>query len=662
MGEDSARFIDLALRSFEQGSAARDQAATELYGRIAYGGTKRGDDEITQAIGRLQASRPASRRALPLLIGTGVLILVVLIALSFPRYISDYRVLGRFHRFFPGDFAKQQEFTAKRGESLWLHEPPLTSKPWKHPSELLQRAKARFEENPSDPAFYQQYVAVHLMIEKTLPPAYRETWQRIDPGNALWPLIESAAVGGPALARNRGTRWKIIDAEAFERSVAAFREAARSTRFRDYQTALAYRQRASFPPPASLADAQIREFYSGLPFLTIHATEPIRAMFDDLANKGDTLGFEALLSDWKQVTRLLFKDIELDDSVKGTSIIGTSVLARELAGQVPDPEEEGELRILGDLASAIEARHWVVTDAASETAVPHSATRYQFPGPRKFLLDLGGDPFKARRMAEYSLVDRFGFLAVSILAILALLMAAISAFSRGSSLGGLARGLAPLFRPVDHGLLLVLGLIAPVLFWCAVVHLSPFGCRDMALDNSAIKLHFQPWLLQMAALYVLVSVSLFQTTRWRWSKRAGFLSLRPAWLAAGWIMVLLAAAAVPAFGLVRYWPSESGWILLAVASLAGIPLLWLCWHAMAMLFAPRAGALRAILTTRSLLPAKLAFAVLLLAGAFQMERREHYWMAEDVKNEIDVTRPDASRFKGEVGKEIQRRVMEALAD
>lgn len=125
-------------------------------------------------------------------------------------------------------------------------------------------------------------------------------------------------------------------------------------------------------------------------------------------------------------------------------------------------------------------------------------------------------------------------------------------------------------------------------------------------------------------------------------------------------MVVLAAAAIPASGMIRHWPAESLKILQAVSPLAGIPLLWLCWHAMAMLFAPRASALRAILTARSLLPAKLAFAAFLLAGAFHLQSRERYWMAEDVKNEIDVTRPDVSCFEGEIGKEIQRRVMEAL--
>jgi hypothetical protein len=661
MEGDSGRFIDLATRPLEPGSSDRDQAATELFARIAHAEPRLGDDTLAQATDRLQSSPPASRWTLPVVTGIGVVLLSIVIALILPQYISEFRVLGSFHRFYPGDFGKQQEFTAKRGEALWLHEPPLIRTPWKHPSELAQQAEAKFAANPSDPVFYQQYACVHLMIEKTLPAGYRETWQRIDPDNALWPLVECASLLKDA-GDHRSRKWTIADPAAMDRAVAAFKEAAAMRHFRDHEVALEYRQSAAFPPPSTLAEAQIRDYFVRIPLEAPNLLY-LAAKFDELARTGDRAGFDALAEDWKKVVRLMFEDLETDDSGASTAVFEIKFMTQHLGRHYlgfGDRDAAAEFGRLAEAGGAIRYYGWLEKDPALESSVPHSSAYYGFPGARSFLRDLTNDPFKARRLAEYSLADRFASLAGSILAILALLITAISAFRRGSLLGGLSRGLTPLFRPADHAWIIVLGFLLPVAFWVAVVPFSPLGCRDMALVNSRVERPFLPWLLQVAALYVLVSVSLFQTARWRWSKRGALLSLRPGWLAAGWIMVLLAAAAAPASGAVRYWPAESMKILQAVSPLAGIPLLWLCWHAMAMLFAPRSSALRATLTARSLLPAKLAFAAFLLAGAFLLQSRERHWMAEDVKNEIDVTLPDASRFKGEVGKEIQRRVMDIL--
>ncbi len=367
------------------------------------------------------------------------------------------------------------------------------------------------------------------------------------------------------------------------------------------------------------------------------------------------------MADANRIIRLLYDDIETDDSAASTALFEArdfQALARSYrgSGEVDAAETMNEIsRICAPLARV------VPFNFHGYEAVPDSLFQDQFPGARRYSTDLGGDPFRARRLAEYALADRFASLALGILATLSLPLVALAAFRRRGGPGTLGRGLQPLFRPSDHGWMLGLGLIAPLLFWFGIVHFSPLGCRDQSWMASFRKaMRFIPWLPQVTGLYLLVGTCMFQTVRWRWSKRGAFFSLRPGWLAAGWVMPLLAALAIPAVGLVRYWPAQTEKILMIAASLAGIPLLWLLWHTTAILFAPRSGALRAILTARSLLPWTLAFAALLVAGVPLMQARERHWMAEDSKNEIDVTQPHASRFQGSVGKEIRRQVMEAL--
>ena len=241
--------------------------------------------------------------------------------------------------------------------------------------------------------------------------------------------------------------------------------------------------------------------------------------------------------------------------------------------------------------------------------------------------------FEPGRRVEYALADRAMAIVAAVLLLLMVLGAGIESVRRGKRVNGLAEGLQPFFQAFDRAWIFVLGVVLPVGFYLIITRLTPLGCRDIGLVHYSIP----PALIQAAAALLLSLTLLLEAIRWRIGRRAGFLGLKSRWQWTGRGIAAITACLIPLSGAVRWTTGNGDDFLRPVAAACGIPLLWLCWQAGAVLFSPKDHALAGTLLVRRLIAPLLVLTSLLLACGPVLERTERAWLSRDTITRSDPT-------------------------
>lgn len=615
--EQEQEFIRLATRPLAERGKERAAAADELAARLAHADPADKAAALPGAVRRLEAKAPPPPWRLPL--AAGALLLLAVLAVLIPRYWREARILHEIHQQGRSRFLGQWILqSASSGKPFPLHLHGLEIRREEH----MHRAEAFWKDHPDSPAAYSLYVRAYIEPDGSagLPPDYRETWQRLDPGNALWPLIAAERHAPRALA-GRGGRT-VADEARFQQSLAALREAAQCERASPTSAELAALHRPYFRFDEGLAGIhQRRMLLAGgmgdMPFLN-GALVVADLQAGRLEAAGDKEGMRTLVRDLRHVLQLAAdSDLNAEFTFNRASAIARSLALR--CGSMGLKEEEAWLERVRDAFPA------------------YFTARRSAPGPNPRLADsltgqwtgyhlpnLTEEELEPGRLAEYAVADRFTALAGLLAAALGLGLCGLEMLRRGAGPRGLARGLAPLFRGRDRLWLFGGGLLLPLLWWCGIVWFSPLGCRDIALsfyEFNHVPL-MQPWLSQGLGGVVLILVAMVQIARWRWGKRGNFLCLRPERMWIGWAMLALAALFIPLQGIVRYLPARGNEFLLYGSAAGGIPLLWLFWQAGTVCFHPREGSLAGMLLPRTLVPALAAMALLMAAAMPLLRTRE----------------------------------------
>jgi hypothetical protein len=122
-------------------------------------------------------------------------------------------------------------------------------------------------------------------------------------------------------------------------------------------------------------------------------------------------------------------------------------------------------------------------------------------------------------------------------------------------------------------------------------------------------------------------------------------------------VAFISALIIPLAGLIRYLPGHEASFLVYVGSAAGVPLLWLLWHAGMMLFAPPTMALGNQLLVRTLIPASCLLAAMLLSSLPLLRWNERYWLARDEFQLRGGMTSEAGRKHAEL---VRRELLQAL--
>jgi hypothetical protein len=183
----------------------------------------------------------------------------------------------------------------------------------------------------------------------------------------------------------------------------------------------------------------------------------------------------------------------------------------------------------------------------------------------------------------------------------------------------------PLLRANDYLWLIGLGVVLPVAWYVILMRFTPLGCRDFTIGLAS----HAPFYARGAALILLSLCMLIQTANWRLAKRGGFVELRPGLLWPGWIVAIYVALYIPLVGLIRLAPNLKEIYLLCGLSALGVPILWLMWKLVALVFRPRHAALGSVMMCRMLFVAFLVGALVLLAMTPLLKMEERFWVAKD---------------------------------
>lgn len=641
MTPELQRFLDLATRPLEGAPELRDEAKSELMARAGHAGVPFEMLDLAEPLGRLEKATPLKSRPRRLALPGALVVTIaaVLCAAGMLAYDIALMSMANRHAFqrqvrfgspeenpFLSDYVRRNAPGLPLGPGILGGGDGLTE-----PALWLAR-------HPDDLAMWQEFVTRQAFQAdwKGFDEATKEVIARLDADNALWPLLTLPRWVQSSCDRNfryrrAGTVNPVTDEAGFQTALRIFSEAAGKGRYHDRSGSLVRRQIDAFPPTRSLADDLVVQGFTGFvsqPFGHYSIFPGSFAAMAEvqcarLVTANDHEGLRKFHGEWQQLLRLVRESPEPLASQDATLLhlraMG-EVFARTFGG-------------VGMTGEKLQTQEQL-------DRIPHSIYVPLPPELRKVAGArlLNGSPFATlseaevlpSRKTELAFLDRHVAVSLALLALVFCGLVGLEACRRPKVVKGTAKGLMPLFRREDHLWIGGLGLALPWLWWGIVTRLTPLGLHGA--DPDQIEIASLGLLGQPLTALILGMVLLLQTVRWRWALRGGFLALggSPFW--PGWMVALLTALAIPAFGLVPFLDlrgDDRNFFLLGVSGMAACGLLWLLWVGIMNLFTPRASALRPNLAMRGLLPWTFA-GVFSLVAAFGvstfMERR---WFAKD---------------------------------
>jgi hypothetical protein len=652
MNPEHERFAELATRTLENHPELQDEARAELLGRLAHGDPEPG--RLSEASARLK-SRPPGRGSLLATLAVLALLSIstgLLVRQEIPEQKDSlwaikngptpYAVDDLLQTLVVSLTTEQRDFVfAATGSDV----------------EALAKLERQWQLHPDELGILEEFAHRHLAARETLPPGFSESWRRSDPDNGMWLLLE---------AMGKHLEWKragSVTGDPMHREISSLvKQAARTPRFASYITEIRNKRLSMFPPTSNLAEENRVLFYSI--FVHWHKTWSLSL---DLQNTGfydettrlvatkDGEGLRELIKVWEQLSGRLVNgnssNYELSAILNLVKGIG-----RKLQSASKDlglTNEESEIRRKLALVSTIRSA------SPSSTDPRHLSFQAQLMFDRSDP-NVISDPaeFEPGRRVESAVADRIICLAAAFLVQLFLAGAAIESFRRGRRLNGLADGLQPLFTPADLAWTTGIGLVFPALWYFGITRFTPLGLRDFGLTLFDLP----PVLIQTAAALVFSLLLIVQTGRWRITRRAGFLALRPRLPWIGWAMAGIAAAVIPLTGVVRGMTGNETRVLQAIAATGGLPLLWLLWEAAAVIFSPRDQALGGVLLSRRLIAPFAFLAALLLGAGIPLRAVERHWHARDPLTRADRENGGLTLWEARIVDALRSQILEVFPD
>lgn len=650
MSPEHEHFAELATRTLESHPGLREEASSELLGRLAHGNP--GSGELAVAKARLEAAPTRGGKRLALFAVLAVLALGVSIALRVRQAIPEVKV-SAWALWNSINLEPDNEL----GTALGTEQRDFIFAGIGSNAEAIAKLKRQWQLHPEDLGILEELAHCHLAARQTLPPGFSESWRRSDPDNGMWLLLE---------AMGKHLEWKRAGSVAGDplhlEITGLLQQAARSPRFEPRLPELRRKRLAMLPSTATMAEENRLFLYSistlWRPTYRIQL-DALKTGFSDEATRlvaaKDTDGLRQLTRDWENLAGRLASSSStlLDLTITPNFIRDCGRILQTANKDLGLTDEESEIsRKLALLSTALSASR-----SSPDSRPMSSLAQMMHAGSAGNVISNPAE-FEPGRRVEYAVGERMSCLAAAVLVLLFLAGAAIESFRRGRRLNGLADGLRPLFTPADLAWTVGLGLALPALWYFGITRFTPFGLRDIGLSYY----NPPPALIQAAAALVFALLMIVQTGRWRITRRAGFLALRPRFPWIGWTMAGIAAAVIPLTGVVRGMTGNETRVLQAIAATGGLPLLWLLWEAAAVVFSPRDQALGGVLLSRRLILPFTALAALLLGAGIPLRAVERHWHARDPLTRADRENGGMTLWEARIVDELRGRILEVFPD
>ena len=536
------------------------------------------------------------------------------------------------------------------------------------------RAKALWDSEPDNPAYFAEYVTAFQREFGELPADFLETARRLDPDNAWFTYVAASALARGTHKQN-GSAWEITDPAKLAAAMALVHEARTQPRCDNYQD-LMLRKRIPLLPQDDLLENlnsifAINTVSTNNNIHVVMLSGAIQANGWQLAENGDSPAFRELLVDWALLMRRLLdmKNPTLLDTVivGGAATLATTYLSpsAEKLGLTAEAEpiKSTRQRLFERSRSAKTAELLIAGRPPAETSGTFAGSHLADTKLVASYPPLSDVDVKPGRLTEHEIISQLGSIVTWALLLVALIAVAIYRFRSPALIHRLAARMASSLRPPDWAWILIAGIILPFCYVMLITRLTPLGGRHFSLTKNDLK--FFPDtviplpLAQFLGLAILLIVAPLLISRWRLAIRAaafGFTNRRP-WL--GFAAFGCATAFIPVIGSLIS-TGEKSHIHLAFGLLA-LPTLWLLVVAFRSLLGGPAQLLHASSTALVLIPIYAAAMLLMISVVPVFKAAECYWLKQDKLMRFDPAFPALFRYEYEISQQAQRELSQAMS-
>jgi hypothetical protein len=181
----------------------------------------------------------------------------------------------------------------------------LQSRDLQNPEETLRNSTALRSERPDDPMVYFVYAVDYSYAMGDLPPDFDETWRRIDPENATWPIMKAIQRAWRACGPDPARRKLIVKDQAlFGEAVELIMQASHMPRLDDFTAAQLPWIRASMGTPHTAQEAHIMNTSARLGVREFVPQRLVRTELEQLEAGGDKEAMAAWLAAWRRCAML----------------------------------------------------------------------------------------------------------------------------------------------------------------------------------------------------------------------------------------------------------------------------------------------------------------------------------------------------------------------
>lgn len=629
------RFLKLATRSLQDQAELRDEAETELMSRLGQGGVPLDLIDVADLSARLEEKAPVDPVRRRLLIAAAFLVAlfvgirsvgVDLLDVASVAYSQNllWQQIDDPNLHFPiSGTGVEAQVTEVLG--TWMRvgtvDLPLSGRRGDQETAVLR------QRHPEDLGILQEHLARRSReAAEFMTGEERAMVQRLDPDNALWPLMEMRWLERRIEFRSNAGLGKMTNEEA-EQCHRLLSRAAASPRLVNHAIGLLARQKAALPTAKGVADVVRAESMAG--FVTEASSPPI--FWGYRSEEWLSVRLTDLSPHRAQILRL--RDELL------------AVEKLRCAGPESAVQDLSRNHVFMDNAYQHYARH-LGPDVAL-TAYPQPNQYLPWPerqhagvwmrGTRLLPTDLTEEEMKPLRMAELFLFDRFlVWLCAGLLGFVAF-VTLLESIRRKRVVKALARGLMPLLTRRDHLWIGGLGIGLPWLWYLFVTMILPCSGAWAGSDEEMVIKIMQGGLAVVMSMILIIHAS-----EWRWAKRAASLGLDSGLRIFGWLAAALTALAILAAGLYPHLENAAVHVdepyLLGCAGAGATGGLWLLWVAIRNLFTGSRASLRPNAISRTALSWMLVGLATLLISAGILQALEGWWIKREPLLRLETSR------------------------
>jgi hypothetical protein len=633
------RFLKLATRSLQDQAELQDEAETELMSRLGEGGVPLDLIDVAELSARLEEKAPVDTVRRRLLIAAAFLVALVMgirgvgvdlldvASIAYSESLSWQQIDDPNLHFNIGGTVGFADVEAQVTKMLgsWMTagavDLPLSGKRGDQETAVLR------QRHPEDLGILQEHLArrSHEAAE-FMTGEERAMVERLDPDNALWPLMEMRWLERTIEFRSNAGLGKMTGEEA-EQCHRLLSRAAASPRLVNHAIGLLARQKAALPTANGVADVVRAETMAG--FVT-EASSP-KIFWGYRSEEWLSVRLTDLSPDRDQILRL--RDELL------------AVEKLRCAGPESAVQDLSRNHVFMDNAYQHYARHLGPDVALTAYPQPHQYLPWPereqagvwMRGTRLLPTDLTAEEMKPLRMAEQCLFDRFLVWACTGLSGVVAFVTLLESIRRKRVVKALARGLMPLLTRRDHVWIGGLGIVLPWLWYFFVTVILPCGGAWAESDEEMVIRIMQGGLVVVMSIILIIHAS-----EWRWAKRAAVLGLDSGLRIFGWLAAALTALAILAAGLYPHLENAGFSVdetyLLGCAGAGATGGLWLLWVAIRNLFTGNRASLRPNLISRTALPWMLAGLATLLISAGILQAMEGRWVKREPLLRLETSR------------------------